>query len=333
MSAVGGFLAAHGYAGAARAPIPGDAGHRRYLRLAGGPRPAILMDGSEAASVGLASAEADLRAFLHVASHIRGLGLSAPQVIAADPPGGLLLLEDLGDDTHAALLDAGDAPEPLYLAAAEALAALHAAPPPPGLPRWDGAAMARAASGTFLDWWWPAVLGAPPDDATRDAFAAAVRETVAPFEASGFVHRDWFPANLLRLDRPGVAATGILDFQDAALGHPAYDVVSLLEDARRDVPPAVRDAALARYLALRPDLDPRSFRAAMAALGAVRHLRVAALWVRLERRDGKHRYLVHGPRCWGLLATALDHPSAAPLAAFLDSRVPRYLRTNPGGPA
>ncbi|WP_376097965.1 aminoglycoside phosphotransferase family protein [Roseomonas sp. CCTCC AB2023176] len=329
MTAVADFLAAHGYRAATPAPLPGDAGHRRYLRLRGGPHPAILMDGSEAAAVGLASAEADLRAFVDIAAHLRSLGLSAPEVIAADPPGGLLLLEDLGDDTHAALLDAGADPTPLYLAAIEALAVLHAAPPPPDLPPWDGAAMSRAAAATFLDWWWPAAFGTAPTPTRRDAFAAAIRDTIAPFEGTAFVHRDWFPANLMRLDRPGVCATGILDFQDAAVGHPAYDVVSLLEDARRDVAPEVRDAALDRYLSLRPELDAATFRAAMAAMAAVRHLRVAALWVRLDRRDGKPRYLVHGPRCWRLLDAALQHPATAPLARFLDSEVPRYQRANP----
>ncbi|WP_338664245.1 phosphotransferase [Pararoseomonas sp. SCSIO 73927] len=324
------FLAAHGYAGARRAPLPGDAGHRRYLRLAGGPRPALLMDGSGAAAVGLASAEADLRAFMGIAAHIRSLGLSAPEVIAADPPSGLLLLEDLGEPTHAALLDAGAEPMPLYLAAAEALAALHAAPPPPGLPAWEGEAMARAAAATFLDWWWPAAMGAEPTAAQREGFRAAIRAMLAPFEgAGGFVHRDFFPANLLPVDRAGPAGVGIIDFQDAGHGHPAYDLVSLLQDARRDVAEDVREAATARYMAARPGLDRAAFGAATAAMAAQRHLRVAALWVRLDRRDGKPQYLVHGPRCWRLLGEALRHPATAPLAAFLDEHVPPARRGNP----
>ena len=327
------FLAAHGYAAAARAPLPGDAGHRRYLRLTGGPRPALLMDGSGAAAVGLPSAEADLRAFMAIAAHLRGLGLSAPEVLAADPKAGLLLLEDLGESTHATLLDAGAEPMPLYLAAAETLAALHAAPPPPGLPAWEGEAMARATAATFLDWWWPAALGAEPTEAQRAAFQAAMRAMLAPFEGAGaFVHRDYFPANLLPLpDRPGPASVGIIDFQDAGHGHPAYDLVSLLQDARRDVPPPVRQAATARYLEARPGLDREGFEAATAAMAAQRHLRVAALWVRLDRRDKKPHYLRHGPRCWRLLDEALRHPATAPLAAFLDEHVPRRLRANPQG--
>ena len=315
------FLARHGFAAAARDPLPGDAGRRRYTRLRGGPRPALLMDCS-------AEPAADLVPFLAVGPHLAAGGLSVPTVLARDEAAGLLLVEDLGEHTHAALLDAGADPEPLYAAAGRALAALHAVPPPPGLPRWDGAAMARAAAGTFLDWWWPPALGAAPDAAARRDFERAVRDTVAPFEAATLVHRDWFPANLTRVPgRDGLAAVGVLDFQDAALGHPAYDLVSLVEDARRDVAPGGRAAALSAYAAAAG--GAADLAAPMAALGAVRHLRVAALWVRLARRDGKPGYLRHGARCWRLLGQALAHPAAAPLAAFLDARVPSAARRTP----
>jgi len=149
-------------------------------------------------------------------------------------------------------------------------------------------------------------------------------------QAGGFVHRDFFPANLMRLpDRTGPRRTGLLDFQDAAIGHPAYDLVSLVEDARRDVAPEIRSAAIARYLDARPEVDRDAFAAAMAVCAAQRHLRVAALWVRLALRDGKPRYLVHGPRCWRLLAAALEHPATRPLRDFLDAHVPARLRCNP----
>lgn len=330
MNPVDSFLAAEGYAGAARRPLPQDAGHRRYTRLTGGPRPALLMDCADAARVGL-TPEEDLIPFLRLARHIRGLGLSAPEVLGEDAARGLLLVEDLGEATHAALLDAGADPLPLYTAAAEALAALHAAPPPPGLPAWEAPRMAETAGLTFLDWWWPESFGEPPSPAIRAAFQDALRAMLDPFRGAGcLVHRDYFPANLIDLpDRAGPRRTGILDFQDAGLGHPAYDLVSLVEDARRDVRPDVREAAIARYLAARPELEAEDFRAAFAAQAAQRHLRVAALWVRLARRDGKPRYLAHGPRCWALLAQALRHPAAAPLAAFLDRHVPPALRRNP----
>jgi hypothetical protein len=316
------FLRGAGFGAARIAWLAGDASQRRYARLRGGPRAALLMD---------APPPEDVRPFVAVARHIAGIGLSAPEIIAADEATGFLLIEDFGDATHAALLDAGSAALPCYLEAAEALAALHAAPPPATLPAWGAAEMARATAATFLGWWWPAAMGAPADAATRAQLDAAIHAMLAPFaQEGGFVHRDYFPANLMRLPgRDGARRTGLLDFQDAARGPAAYDLVSLVEDARRDVAPDLRDGAIARYLAARGGVDRDRFRAAMAACAAQRHLRVAALWVRLARRDGKPRYLVHGPRCWRLLEGALQHPATRPLRDFLDARVPAALRCNP----
>ncbi|PWS38888.1 aminoglycoside phosphotransferase [Falsiroseomonas bella] len=310
-----------GFGAARREALPSDASFRRYVRLHGGPRPALLMDAPPP--------QEDVRPFLHVARHLARIGLSAPEILAADAERGFLVLEDLGADTMAMRLDFGADPLPLYLAAAEALAALHAAPPPEGLPAWDAARMAETAAATFLDWWWPEALGAPPDAATRAAFREAILAMLAPFAARGFVHRDFFPANLMALDRAAPRHVGILDFQDAAYGHPAYDLVSLVEDARRDVLQPVREAAVRRYLDARPELHKDEFAAAMAAHAAQRHLRVAALWTRLARRDSKPQYLRHGPRCWALLDRALAHPATLPLRAFLDAHVPHALRANP----
>ncbi|WP_037300947.1 aminoglycoside phosphotransferase family protein [Rubritepida flocculans] len=309
------LLARAGFAAARPEPLPADAS-KRYARLHGGPRPALLMQTPDPAY---------LDAFLRVAAHLDAIGVPAPAVLAVDPAAPAALVEDLGPASMAEALDAGGDPLPLYLGAAETLARLAAAPAPAGLPLWDAGRMSAAAAATFLDWWWPAMFGAPPDDALRAGFDAALRAMLAPFAGQGFVHRDYFPANLIPTPR-GVA---VIDFQDAALGHPAYDLVSLVEDARRDVAPALRQAVLARYLALRPELKEAEFVAAMAVCAAQRHLRVAALWVRLARRDGKPHYLAHGPRCWALLARALEHPAAAPLRAFLDAHVPPERRRNP----
>ncbi|MFC7541657.1 phosphotransferase [Siccirubricoccus deserti] len=180
------FLAAHGYAGAARQPLPADASLRRYTRLLGGPRPALLMD---------APPPEDVRPFTHLARHLGRAGLSVPEILAEDEAAGFLLIEDFGEANHATLLDAGADPIPLYAEAAEALAALHAAPVPPGLPAWDAAAMTKATAATFLDWWWPAAFGAPPGAAVRQELAAALHAMLAPYaEARGIVHRDYFPA-------------------------------------------------------------------------------------------------------------------------------------------
>ena len=316
------FLRVHGFGNAGQQALPGDASARRYIRLSGGPRPALLMD---------APPPEDVRPFLRIARHLHAAGLSAPEIIAADEAAGFLLIEDFGHDTHAALLDAGADPIRLYTEAATTLAALHEAAPPAALPDWTGPAMARATAATFIQWWWPATFGAPAPDAVAAELDDAIRAMLAPFDGAGcFVHRDYFPANLMRLaGRDGARRTGLLDFQDAGLGHPAYDLVSLVEDARRDVRDDVRDAAIAAYLGARPALDRGDFAAAMAACAAQRHLRVAALWTRLARRDNKRGYLVYGPRCWRLLDQALLHPATRPLRQFLDRHVPHGLRRNP----
>jgi aminoglycoside/choline kinase family phosphotransferase len=317
------FLAAHGFGEAERLPLPADASFRRYERLIGGPVPALLML--------CPPAREPILPFLRIAAHLRSLGLSAPGVYFADEMAGLALIEDLGEDTFATLLARGEDETALYVLASETLAALHRHPAPGFLPDWTAEAMARAAAATLLDWWWAAAFGHAPDERVRDSFVAAVQETLAPFadDPRVLVHRDFHVDNLLRLDRAGAAACGLLDFQDAGAGHPAYDVMSLLEDARRDIEPSVRRAALTRYLDAARVPDRARFLAAFTAHGALRHARVAALWTRLARRDGKRHYLRHAPRTWRLLDRALAHPACVPFAAWFDDHIPRDLRRAP----
>jgi len=321
------FLSRTGYAVSDAEPLAQDASFRRYLRLRGD-RPAVLMD---------APPPEDVRPFLRIAGHLRGLGLSVPEIIAADARDGLVLEEDLGDDLLSVLLDQARVPAgPLLDAAVDALVVMQrAAPRPIGkLPDWDAATMARAAMGTLFDWWWPACFGTPPPEAARRDIAQALDAMLAPVGAGprGFVHRDFFAGNLLWLpDRHGVARIGILDFQGAARGHPAYDLVSLVQDARRDIPAVLQHRAIARYLAARPELEPVAFRAAYTACAAQRHLRVACQWVRLAQRDHRPQYLVHGPRTWRLLDDALGQPAAAALAIALDQWLPAARRGNPPG--
>jgi hypothetical protein len=209
---------------------------------------------------------------------------------------------------------------------------MQRAAPPAGLPAWDAAAMAQTALGTLLDWWWPATFrSAAPDNARAD-FAAALDATLAPLRTGPrcFVHRDYFAGNLIWLpQRSGPRRIGVLDFQSAAIGHPAYDLVSLLQDARQDIPAAFADHAAGRYLAARPELDPHAFRAAFAVCAAQRHLRVACQWVRLAQRDNRPQYLAYGPRTWRLLGAALLHPAVEPLALMMDRWIPPAARANP----
>lgn len=318
------FLAAHGYGDAGRLRLPGDASFRRYERLVGGPLPALLMicpAGRESVSP-----------FVRVARHLRDLGLSTPDIIAEDDAAGLAIVEDLGTDTFTALLAAGEDEASLYALAVDALVVLHTAPPPPWAPAWTAPAMTAATQATLLEWWWPATFGAAPPRDVVLAFDAACMAMLAPCAADAPVLtlRDFHVDNLLRLPgRAGAAACGLLDFQDAGAGHCAYDVASLLEDARRDVPRALRERMVAHYVERARVADRSRFEAAFAAHAAMRHARVAALWTRLERRDGKPHYLVHAPRTWRLLEEALAHPACAPLAAWFDAHVPAPLRRAP----
>jgi N-acetylmuramate 1-kinase len=354
-AAISAFLARHGYARAGVVPLAQDASFRRYLRLSGGPRPAVLMD---------APPPEDVRTFLRTAAHLASIGLSVPEIIAADEAEGLVLEEDLGDallstlaKTHPSpagvaqraesalpaerrpsapipLAPAAGEPSDPWDAAIDTLVALQRAAPPPVLPAWDANAMTQAALGTLLDWWWPAVFCAPAPDNARADFAAALETTLAPL-ANGphcFVHRDYFAGNLIWLPlRQGPRRIGLLDFQTAALGSPAYDLVSLVQDARQEMPTELADRTLRRYLAARPEIDPVAFEIAFAACAAHRHLRVACQWVRLAQRDRRPQYLPYGPRTWKLLAAALRHPAATQLAAVMDHWIPVAARGNPPG--
>jgi N-acetylmuramate 1-kinase len=315
------FLARGGYAPRDVEPLAQDASFRRYLRIRGD-RPAVLMD---------APPPEDVRPFLRIAAHLQGIGLRVPAILAADAAQGLILEEDLGDDLLSMLLDRGDPPDPLLDAAVDALVVMQRAAPPDGLPLWNVAAMVSTATNTLFDWWWPARFGSPASLAARHDVTAALTTMLEPVAAGPrcFVHRDYFAGNLLRMPDDRI---GIIDFQGAAIGHPAYDLVSLLQDARRDIPPASRSRAVDRYLAARPEFDATDFMAAFTACAAQRHLRVACQWVRLALRDGRPQYLIHGPGTWRLLEDALSQPAAEPLAEALNRWIPAAHRGNPPGP-
>ena len=297
------FLERHGYGSAVRTALAGDASARRYERLHGGPEPAILMRCPPQISV---------EPFLHVAEWLHRWRLSAPQVRAADAESGHVLLEDLGDDLFSRVLARGGDERALYEAAVDLLMFLQSCPPPDRLPAYDDAWLLREAS-LLPEWYAPQ---APADD------YRAIWQDLLPHArvgGDGFVYVDYHADNLLWLPgREGHARIGLLDFQDARLGPPAYDLVSLLEDARRDVPPALAEAMIERYLAARPDLDSQAFRAAYALLGAQRNAKILGLFSRLARRDGKPAYLALLPRVAGHLKRDLEHPLLAPLRAWCD---------------
>ncbi|MCM0019044.1 MAG: phosphotransferase [Tagaea sp.] len=322
------FLDAQGWAGIEAVPLAGDASFRKYFRLTDGARRAVLMDAPPPLE--------DVRPFAKLAVHLRGLGLSAPHIEAADAHAGFLLLEDFGDDTFARALAAGASEAELYAAATDVLIALHAHPAQAHVdcPAYDAATLDREAA-LLIDWFLPEWSERPLAPDARAAYFDAWRRVypLAAIGGSALVLRDFHIDNLIRLPRAGVAACGLLDFQDALIGSPAYDLASLIGDARRDVSPAVARACVERYLASRPGLDARGFEAALAVLSAQRNAKIAGIFVRLARRDGKPHYLRHIDRVWRLLDCDLAHPALEPVRAWFERHVPRDWRARPKVPA
>ena len=325
--AVARFLENAGFGAARLDWLDADASFRRYGRLSGGPRPALVMDAPPGRE--------DVGSWRRIARHLRALGFSAPEVFAADEAAGLLLIEDFGDDTFTRLLDSGADEAALYDLAVDTLVALQRLPRervvPAWLPPYDEARLLAEAV-LFVDWYLPAVLGRVVTTGEREDYVGLFREAfaLAAPATPTLVLRDFHVDNLMRLPgRAGPAACGVLDFQDAVAGHPAYDLVSLVEDARRDLGRGTAARARARYLAAFPDLDGDVFAAAAAVLAAGRNAKIIGIFTRLDRRDGKPRYLAHIPRVWRLLERDLAHPALAPLAAWFDRACPPPARRAP----
>ena len=352
------FLKAAGLSDAARAPLPGDASTRRYERLTMPDGATLmLMDQAPAAESPPAdpSWTADQRraagwnaiarlsagrieAFAAVAAHLKTLGLSAPAIPALDAPNGLAVLEDFGDALFARVIEDGADETPLYLAAIEALATLHDAGTPPGIlhgPGGDWPLLAydetalQGGADLFVEW-----LPRLDDRVSFDADAVAGwREAWAPVVASGaagasvLAHRDYHAENLIWLpQREGAARVGMIDFQDAVRAHPSWDLHSLLQDARRDVSPALEAEALDRYFALRPSAERAAFMADYAGLATLNEARIIGIFARLIARDGKPRYRQFLPRMWRHLNANLEQPALAPVARWFDRHVPAEVR-------
>ncbi len=312
------FLASCGWSGARIEPLAGDASFRRYFRI-------LHDDGRRAVLMDAPPPHEDPRPFVAVAEWLGAAGLSAPKILARDLDRGLLLLGDLGDDRLRERLDADTHREAeLYAVATDVLLHLHRQPPMPGLPvhgldQWlDELAL-------FTDWYCPA-LDLKVD---AEAYRAAWRQVLAPVADDGLgpvtVLRDYHAENVMLIaGRAGIAHFGLLDFQDALAGHPAYDLASVLEDARRDVSPAVERAMLDRYRASGDQSE--HFETAYWALAAQRNTRILGVFVRLWKRDGKPGYRKFQPRMWGLLERDLAHPSLAPVKAWFDDSIPAAAR-------
>lgn len=304
------FLAKAGWAGATASPIAGDASARRYTRLSKGAQRAILMD----------DPDGDTALFARLSRHLLSLGLSAPEILAEAP--GKLLLEDLGDGLIARLATDPETEKRLYLNATDALVALHQHAPPADLPKASPQYLAVMTDLAFTC--FATNAGFAPQTGTAEACAQAFERALAAHapETDVMILRDYHAENILWLpERQGPARAGLLDFQDALQGHRAYDLVSLIEDARRDVAPETAEAAIRHYLGA-TGLPETPFRTALAVLGAQRNLRILGVFARLAAIRGKPGYIDLIPRVWGHLQTDLRHPALAEVAAILHPALP-----------
>ncbi|MFN3613473.1 MAG: aminoglycoside phosphotransferase family protein, partial [Rubrimonas sp.] len=315
------------WSAASVAPLAGDASPRRYARLnrtSDGAR-AVLMDCDPADGL-------SIEPFAAMTGWLRDLGFSAPDILALDPQAGFMLLEDLGDDLYARVCAGDPAREAeVYAAAVDLLAALQSTRPPAIVTGWncahrpiayDASVIAREAR-LAAEWWAPAAGRPLSDDATAEFMALVADATArAAQDRRALVLLDYHAENLVWLPhRSGFARVGLLDYQDARIGSPAYDLVSLLSDARRDVPAPLRSTLLDRFAAARR-IDRDELEADGAALSAQRNLKILGLFARLALRDGKSAHLAHLPRVWRNLTLDLAHPALSALAAFVARRLP-----------
>jgi len=314
------FLAAFGWTGAEILPLAGDASFRRYFRVVHGEKRAVLMDAPPP--------HEDPRPFVAVAEWLIGRGLSAPEVLASDLEKGLLLLDDFGNARLRETLDSDPGRErDLYELATDLLVHLHRHPPMAGLPP-HGVDQWLAELTLFTDWYCPAV-GAQVD---VEAYRKAWREVLEPVARDGLgpvtVLRDYHAENIMLVEgREGIAHFGLLDFQDALAGHPAYDLASVLEDARRDVPPTIERAMIDRYVSATGNGE--AFERAYWVLAAQRNTRILGVFTRLWKRDNKPHYRSFQPRMWGLLERDLAQSHLQPVRSWFDANIAPEHRREP----
>lgn len=312
------FLAAAGWTDAAIEPLVGDASFRRYFRIRRGERTAMLMDAPPPTE--------DPLPFLRSAKWLDANGLRAPYILAEDAPRGLILLEDFGDVRMREYLDNWPADErEIYRVAIDALVTLHRLPPGPFL---DYSMSEYIREAKLLTEWYCPAQGLTVDSAGYIKAWEQVLGEMLPRQRPGVcVLRDYHAENIMLLG--SLEKQGLLDFQDALNGHPAYDLVSLLQDARRDVAPEI-EAEMFDYYVAQAKAGP-DFLADYARLGAQRNAKIVGIFVRLWRRDGKPRYLDYIPRVWALLERDLTHPALAPVADWFAANIPAELRASGGG--
>jgi aminoglycoside/choline kinase family phosphotransferase len=310
------FLREQGWDDVMPQPVGEDCAFRRYFRLRRGDDSVILMeavpDGGAIATPGH-----KLSDFIRISAYLRELGLATPAIFAADEANGYLLLTDFGDVSFKAAMTQGVTRDDLYALATDVLAHLRrqARAGDIDLPSYE-ASHVHTGRRRVVDWYMPAVRRARNDDGLAADYLRVwdAIEAGLPPCPRGFLHIDYHFENLMwRAGRDGLKRCGILDFQGAMTGPQPYDLANLLEDARVDVPAALRAAMLDRYCADMAHDDAAAFRAWYRILATQFHCRVIGQFIRLSVRDGKDRYLAHIPRVAAYIRDGLSDPVLAPL--------------------
>jgi N-acetylmuramate 1-kinase len=358
-----GFIGEAGWGEADIAYLQGDASTRAYARLSIGSGRAVIMDAPRQPDgppvrdgkpySRIAHLAEDVRPFVAVDQALRKAGLSAPDILAADLDQGFLLLEDFGDRVFGRETSNELHQAELWTAALDALVALRRANPAMSMPVGGGTVISSEThtlprldrnileieTDMLPDWYWPEVKGTAMPAALRAEYRGLWRPVIDRLlaETPGWILRDVHSPNLLWMPEwKGIARVGFIDFQDALAGPWSHDVMSLLQDARVDVPEKLEARLLTRYCSTISMFDPvfndTAFRSGYAAYGALRATRLVGLFVRLLRRDGKANYLQHMARNWGYLERNLAHPKLRPLAEWYDTHFSAELRQQPIDP-
>lgn len=302
--------------------LPSDASFRKYARINKKGKSYILMD----------APPPEIPGQFAIVDHIlRENGLSAPKIYGQDLQNGYLLLEDFGDDTYTRLLNKGENEETLYKLAIDSLFEIQKITHYDKVPLYDESWL-KYGLDAFLDWFIPAALGQPLALTERQKFIQIWQDLFkqALQTPKGLILIDYHVDNLIRLkDRTGSKACGLLDFQDARIGPFTYDLASLLEDARRDVPAKLKQQMWEYYMAHVQPTDLNAFIQSYHILAVKRHIRVIGVFTRLKARDGKDRYLPHIPRVWRLLESHFNEPYLFELKKWFDQNIPPELRKVP----
>ena len=320
------FLREIGWENCTRNKLPNDASFRNYERLELNGETAILMDATHPSE--------DIQPFSQIAYHLLKLGYSAPRILAEDRKSGFMLLEDLGPGTFSKILRSRENEHFLYKLATDFLIEFHehADVVIPKRIECYNEEILLAEVNLFLDWYLPNILDNALPEKSKTEYVSAWKK-VLPYGLNvpkTLVLRDFHVDNLIYLpERAGIGACGLLDFQDAVKGPITYDLVSLLEDARRDISSELVDEMLEHYVSSFNNFSRVDFFTSMAVLGAQRHTKVIGIFTRLSQRDRKSNYLIHIPRVWQMLENACMHPALFPLKSWLDTNIPSHLRCVP----